>query len=627
MPKIPSFPRFLSVAVPAAAAARLGAPSACAADARAGSDPALELELRYVQALNDNGMAEYADLVIKDAQARWPDAKVRLKTVALEQVLALGRFDEAEKIIRAEKDQDAPETWAMRMLSAAYRFTRGQYDEALGVYAAFFKKYGANPPSALDDTYVNGAYQYQQMLQTLHRDKEAVAVFEKMLAFPRLPKSMERQPRFEYAELLVKLAEESKDAKERASMLEKAEKSIEELFWEQDIWFGRAVALMAHVKAARGKPDEARELVEGYMEPLLSIDSQLEEQGKAEGVDYSALSPIAECRYLLGGIAADQADAIVAGAKGAALSEDAENKAVGLYAQALRELVNVYVQYPSFKWAVEAMDRVEAIEKTLDGLGYDVESTITPEQRALVAHKQFENALSFYNQGYYDKAVSAYESVLRNYPLVVPDSVQGLGILAKAALERSEAENDADEKNWWELYSRTVAGHLSERFAAATRDGVLEAGGTLRSVAQFYSSHQREDLSKETLERFIGDYPDHPDAVSTAFVMGEEARRAEDWAEAARIYRIVAERYGDSRSAMDALNRLGDCWNKLGKPDLEIEAREAYLEKVSKLEKPGAEFPAAKAKLARSRRARDMAALKAATTAWDEIRRGVAPAA
>ena len=78
----------------------------------------LSQELKYVDALNRAGFPDYADLVLRDIQAKYPAAKAKLKVKMLEQVLQLGNFEEAQGIIDKEPNQDAPETWAMKLTMA-----------------------------------------------------------------------------------------------------------------------------------------------------------------------------------------------------------------------------------------------------------------------------------------------------------------------------------------------------------------------------------------------------------------------------------------------------------------------------------------------------------------------------
>ena len=103
-------------------------------------DPAIQMELRYIEALNNAQMPDYAEEVLKAVEVKYPAIRPLLKVKKLEQILQLGKFEEAEKIIKAEPDQDSPETWSMRTTMADYLFARNRYGEAGDMYKKLFAK-------------------------------------------------------------------------------------------------------------------------------------------------------------------------------------------------------------------------------------------------------------------------------------------------------------------------------------------------------------------------------------------------------------------------------------------------------------------------------------------------------
>lgn len=611
-----------------------------AAVPRAGAAPtpeerraAVKLEVRYVNLLNEAGLAEYADLVLKDVQAKFPEAKVILKTAALEQTLRLGRFDEAKKIIAAEPDQEAPETWAMKLLMADYYFTRGRYQEADGIYLALFKKYGSAPPAGLTEFYAQSYYKFSQMLIFLGRETEAIDAYRKLLAIKDLEEQTFRQATFELAQLLVKRAG-TEQPPARGKTLEEARTFLNKLFWKQDLWFGRAVALLAHMRVVEGKPETAQKLVDGYMEQLEAIDETLEQEGKERGVDLSSLSPIAECRYLLGTILADEADKLLAeiekmpdkAPKERKAREDAETKAVGMFSDALGNLVNVYVQYPTYAWALEAMDRVEKIEATLDGLGYEVESNISPQQRAQVAKKQFETAASLFKQRQFEKSIETYESILRKYPETT-ESPAALSTLAQACTDfAATKEGDPDGAWFYQMYAAAVAGTLAERWANKPRAEMTAAGDLLRGLVQYFTERNLHEVAEKTLEDFFRLYPRHTMAAQS--LLAEASKRADadppDWDGAISHYKILVENYGTAEQSYKAHRRLADAYAKLGKVDLALDTRSNYLARVEADNRPADEILMANYAYARALRDKVATDLRAATVAWDEARRGVA---
>ena len=63
------------------------------------NSPEFRLEMAYIQALTEARMTDYAALVTKDLEKKYPEAGTILKTLKLEQMLQLGKFDEAMAMI------------------------------------------------------------------------------------------------------------------------------------------------------------------------------------------------------------------------------------------------------------------------------------------------------------------------------------------------------------------------------------------------------------------------------------------------------------------------------------------------------------------------------------------------
>ena len=425
--------------------------------------PFLRVLLHFL--LDDEG-AEPAELFLRRVLGRFADALEFEELAGLEQVLQLGKFDEAQAIIDKEPNQDAPETWAMKLTMADYLFARGRYDEAFETYNALFKKYGSSPPKEIVEFYVNSYYKFAQMLKFQKKDKEAADALEKLLAVAGLPADMKRPVLFDHAQTLVKVASEAGKGGS-AGYITRANKSIEALLWTQDVWFGRSVALMAHIKVIEGKVEDAQKLVEDYMPMLVQLEEALIEAGKEDGEDYLGLSPIPEVRYLMGVMYQEEADKLVAQSKEQADRKkkmELEDQAGELYGLALRELVNVYIKYPSYAWAIEAMNRHEQINKALDELGFEVADSTTPAQKAQVAKKQFESANMFYHQNRFEEAIKQYETVLKSFPEVVPESIKALVILAQAAVDVTELEPLPADSPLWSLENLLITPHIAGDF-------------------------------------------------------------------------------------------------------------------------------------------------------------------
>lgn len=605
----------------AALAALPGAARAQNASASAiiNSDPGLRLELDYITALNKAGFPEYAEMAIRDVEAKFPQARVLVKIKKLEQLLLLGKFDEAKAIIAAEKDQESAETWGMKLTMGDYLYAYGKYPEALGIFKGLLDKYGTKPDTKLGDMYANSIFKYAQMLMFLGKDKEAIPVYEKLAAIDGLTSDQKRWFTFELAQLMVKVAESGTGAVD-TGLLDSAQKQIDKLMWIQDIWFGRSVALMAHIRMAKGNIDGAKSLVDDYMDQLVDMDEQLRQFSEQEGQDFMNMSPLAECRYLLGTMFMDEAKKRLQTAKPRSPEEDA---AADLLLDAMEHFVNVYVQYPSFSWAGEAMSRSEDCAKILDELGFEVQDSITPKQRHDVAVKQFQNAGVLYKQNQFKEAMKTYQTVLASFPDEIPSSLIGLENIAMAAIELSET--DEANAEYLELYSGAVLGHIAEHFARFPKQGMLRAGNTLRNLSQFYAGHNKGELAREAMSLYFRLYPNHPQAASS--VMGEAMKRYRatppDLDGAIEYLSIMVDKYAKHPNSYAAERYLADCYKQKGETELEYATRTNYLARVMKKEKPGNELIGARYSIANMLRDRAVSELREATLALGEASKPV----
>ncbi|MBQ9726472.1 MAG: tetratricopeptide repeat protein [Kiritimatiellae bacterium] len=605
----------------AAAALLLALPCesrAQSAEALVRANPELGVELKYITRLNEAGFPEYAEMAIRDVEKKFPEARVIVKVAKLEQLLRLGKFDEAKAIIAAEKDQQSAEVWGMKLTMADYLYAYGKYPEALGIYKALLDKYGSKPDAALGDMYANSIYKYAQMLCTLGKERDALAVYAKLPDLEGIQPDTKRMFTFEYAQLLVKVAESGKTVD--TGMLQTAQTTINKLMWQQDIWFGRAVALMAHIRMAQGNVDGAKSLVDDYMDQLVDMDQQLRDFSEQEGQDFMGMSPLAECRYLLGTMFLDEAKKRLQTAKPRSKEED---DAADLLMEAMEHFVNVFVQYPSFNWAGEAMNRSEECRKILDELGFEVHDTTTAKQRHDVAVKQFQNAGVLYNQNQFKEALKAYQNVIASFPDEIPSSLIGLENMIKSAVELSETDPDAAE--YWDLYAGAIIGHIAEHFSRFPKKGMLRAGNSLRSMSQYFAGRNKNDLARETMQLYFRLYPNHPQAASS--VMAEALKRYQaqppDLDGAIEYFNIMLDKYAKHPNADAAQRYLADCYKQKGEYELEMAARTNYLARVMKREKPGNDLVVARYSIANMMRDKAVADLREATFAVSEAAKPV----
>ena len=579
----------------------LAAFAACvtSAAAQAVSNPQLAREIQFIRYLGDElMMPDYAEIVLGKVKERFPEATAVLKVLQIEQQLAQGKFDEVQKIIAAEKDPESPETWAMKSTMADYYFAFGRYDEAFGIYQGLYKKYGDKPPEALGSFYLNSLYKYAQMLLRTKRDKLAVGVYEAILKLP-MEKPVKRQFQFEYAELLINVAEAEKEgSKERTDFLAKGEKACKDVLWDTDLWFAKGVALLARIRVLKGDLEGAQKLVKGYLPTIKQIDDALMAQGRELGEDYSSVSPVAQIRYLTGRMYYEEAKKLLAAAGEGDIAGEQKtailkllvgsmNPQWGLNADAYNELINVAVQYPGANDAPEAMALAEEIEELLVNrrLIKGIQKSITPEQRARVSHSQFENARVSFNQQLYDKAAARYESILNQYPREIPDSINGLSELARCYIALYDPAKD--DTSIYALYADAAVGQLAETFCNGL--GMEAAGEELRRIADFWVSEKgNQGKHDAVLERFYSLYKEHSAAAPLIWAGAEQAFQAEDYDTALAGFTRLANDYLRSPLSNDALLRIAAIHKERENVEGEIEACAELRKRLEATGKPSA---------------------------------------
>jgi len=551
-------------------------------------NPRLMQELRYVELLTEMRFLDYAEMVLVEVERNFTDAESQaiIKVRKLGQLLAQGRFDEVKAIIAREPDQDASTTWAMKLSMADYYFAYGKYPEALAIYQAFFEKYDDKPPEEIASFFVESLYKYAQMLILLKKDDEALLAY-KRLSVTATDDFVKRQAMFETGEIHLRLAKGLPEGStERKEHLEQAKQSAYSVMWTPDLWYGRGIALLAHVRVLEGNIEGAQRIISEYMEQLRQIEKDLIEAGLEEGLDLSHLSPVAEARYLLGVILMDEAKRVLDDKELTEKEqtdrardlifgrENAQKVRVG---GALRELANVFARYPGTTYAPDAALRVEEIEVlAVPRLARDIGINITPEQRAEIARQQFRAALIQFNQGQLEQAIEAYLSVLRLYPESVPDAIQGLENLVRAYVELWDPENP--ETDMHELHADMVVGYLAERFPE-NAIAMPDAGNALIRLAAFFGERGQEGKKQAINDLFFRQYPAHPQAPVIWLNTAQQAAVAQDWMSAAHAYRHLVTEYTNSVFRLDAMFRLAQIYrDHLGDAEEELATLKDYVE-------------------------------------------------
>jgi len=237
---------------------------------------------------------------------------------------------------RHAADPDSPEAWSMRFELDDYHFAHGDDAKATNNhYRAFITKYAREEMSGeMCKLFEHTVYKFAQMLLMLKQEVAAADMYVILIHKAGVSKSMKRQAMFEYAELLLKIAMKMPKGEERDKWTDEANEAAKSVVLAVDFWFGPSVVLLARIQLEKGKPEEAKRLLEQYKPQLTTVP---------------------ESRFLYGVILQNEADLL------AAAGGDDKEAAKQTYMAALQEFVNVYARFPSSELAPEAAARSEII--------------------------------------------------------------------------------------------------------------------------------------------------------------------------------------------------------------------------------------------------------------------------
>jgi outer membrane protein assembly factor BamD (BamD/ComL family) len=429
--------------------------------------------------------------------------------------------------------------------------------------------------------YMEAAYKYAQMLLLMKQDALAVKAYERALQ-AKLKDYEKRQIQGELAELLIKLAEA--DPQGRATYLPRIEKIINELMWKQDLWFGKSIAMMAHMKMMKGETESAMKLIDDYRSQLEDMDRVLREDSEKEGVDFIKLSPMAQVRYMIGVMLQTEAEkltaangdrektiAMLAGVRKADGRRDTDNSALGNF-------YSVFINYPSCQWAPDAGRRARRVEDILRGFGGKITTQVTDEQWAKVMSKQFTEARALTSQGQYDAALECFYSVLNAFP-EGEMSIDALGETIKCYVEQNDTNVAA-------IYAPMLAGYLAERFCMNT-NLAGKAGDQVVRVAEMFGEHGNPAARDALYAQFFALYGKHAMAASMQYRFGEREMRRENYPGALNYFKQVAEKYAHLPLGLDALYRVAFCYGKMDDATNEIASLEVFVAGLEKQGKSG----------------------------------------
>ena len=143
-----------SAAIAQEASASAGAPK---------EDPEMESEIAYVEALVNAGYPDFTGPIIERTKKKWPASEARFFAIEIRSMLALGKFEEAEKTIAALPDRKSTKYWAARLEVANNYFARGKKEECMKIYGEFFTVF-PKPPREIRKFYIDACWAFGHLL-------------------------------------------------------------------------------------------------------------------------------------------------------------------------------------------------------------------------------------------------------------------------------------------------------------------------------------------------------------------------------------------------------------------------------------------------------------------------------
>ena len=550
-------------------------------------DNALKAEMAYVEALIDCGFPDFAAPVIEETKKKWPEADALFFAIEIRGMLSLGKFDEAEAKIAALPDRNGSKYWAARLEVANNFFARGKKSECSKIYSEFFAKF-ATPPKELREFYLQASYSWGQILVGDKKFDEATKVYEGLLAQLK-PKTSEEDANIwcnvacETAEMYLHLAKEKK----ALSYLDSAKKLVDKLLWMQDkpVYFGRAIAMKAHIELMKGNVDRAQRTIDDYMDQLAQLHEQIVEYDPDGRGGLLRQSPMPMCRYMLADMLWGEAQAefkkpkhdderiksLLFGEKG----KSGKRNGAGAFNHAL----NVFIKFPESTWAAQAGEMSEAIREFAEkNYGAKVKTNIKPEDLARVRQMQFRAANDKFAENDYEGAIKDYLDVLSRFP-EMKESISAIENLVTCYVNLMARSDDEAKKADWRLDADAVEGYIAERFGGnKNREIMTLAGESVLRIAAKEKQFGELARADRLYKAFLLNYRRHVTAAATAAALAGEAQTAEHYTDAIALYEIIDKYYTNSIYHATALAQLSVCHEKLGDRNEAIAAMKRYCE-------------------------------------------------
>ena len=601
------------------------AQDAAAGDESQELDSALKAEIAYVEALTEFGFPDFAAEVIADTKKKWPESEAIFFALEIRGMLLLGKSAEVEKKIAALPDRKSSKYWAARLEVANDHYGRGRNEQCLKIYDEFFKN-NAKPAKELLETVCNAHWARSRLLIGMKKYSAAAKDLESIMKIVEKGKEKGDDDAVnlwcaaatDAADLHLRVASEL-DPKKRAGELDAAKKIISKLLWMRNklVYFGRAIAMKAHLELLAGRVDKAQAVIDSYMADLSDIHSQLEAADPDGRDGFLKISPMPQCRYLLADMLWKEAKKeaakpnfdksrigdLIFGAKG----KNGKRSGAGAYNHA----INVFIRYPYSPWATAAEKTVDEIKAfMLEKFNKPITDQVTDAQRAEVRRMRFRNADEKFGIADFNGAIEDYFSILADYP-ETKESVDAVLKIVDGYFEMLKRTTDEAKKEDLRLKADAVSGYLAERFAGNPDEAIMTAGGnavlTLAAKEKTMNEIARAD---QLYMAFIMNYTRHLNAPTLTTQLMGAAYRDGNYHDALRFAPIMDEYYTNSNFYAMSLSIASVCYEKLGDRDNAI----AYLKRYVAIETKPLEQMQAAMRLASIYQKDGLTLLETATT-------------
>ena len=531
-------------------------------------------EIKFASELVKLRFPDYAQKAMDRLLLKYPSAKAEAAKVRVEVLTSRGKFDEAEALLKG-MPAGAPETMAVQLAIGDQYYAWSRMKDAQRVYEDFFRQFPKGPPAEVARLYGESAYKFAQMLLLSGDLPEALEAYRRVLTCPLNSSDIERRVKTEMAELGLRVAglPATVPAKKQAILAEAA-KVCQEVQWKgTDLWFAKTVVILAHIKMMSGDLPGARKVITDYMAMLKQVDDLLR-----EAKENMKLSPMAECKFLLGTLYEDEGRPLL---KDKAKAADCKK----LLAQAMSQLYTVAKNYPSSNWAPEARRRADAVADDVEKV-FNIKVPRPELNSVQIVQEQLKEARVLFQTQDFKSAAEKYVEVLS-----ISDKFKGAP-WAVSELARAYAQLQD------EPYAMAMTSFLAERYSQGT-NYYEEAGNALLAVASLHDDNHAWIKSEPVYDLFYHYYPEHSKVPAILFRQGEAALRITNTVGALKNYQKITSDYTKARVYPDALSREAYCLSLLGDHTNAVPVLTNYVAQLS----TGGELVSARLRLADEYRA------------------------